>query len=225
MTLTLAIGYMPKSRGSDRDLMYMLQLSNKYDIAPAVFHASILNAQERGKAKCGKFAIELRQRAELSCVYMFSFQGKPLGQAELSNQSIDKLRRLPENFSGLHIRKREEPNSSEMRESSIRDLKFGLKGVSFKAHVVKKSDVRAVTSKDGNPLLVCSVTLSDGTGEIPLAIWNSQINTVYEGDLVEIRDARVRSFRGEIQLSLNRKTGALTVLQPAKKPLPQMTAN
>jgi len=44
--------------------------------------------------------------------------------------------------------------------------------------------------------------------------------------LVEIRDARVRSFRGEIQLSLNRKTGALTVLQPAKKSrVPQMTAN
>jgi ssDNA-binding replication factor A large subunit len=157
---------------------------------------------------------------------MFCFQGKPLGQAEIANQSIEKLKRLPENYAGLSFRKREEPNGSDMRESAIRDLKFGLKGVSFKAHVVKKSDVRAVTSKDGNPLLVCSVTLSDGTGEIPLAIWNNQINTVSEGDLVEIRDARVRSFRGEIQLSLNRKTGALTVLQPAKKSrLPQMAAN
>ena len=217
---------MPKSRGTDRDLLYMLQLANKYDIAPNIFHATMLNAQERGKAKCGKFTIELRQRGELCCVYMFSFQGKPLGQADISNHSIDKLRRLPENFSGLGFRKREELNKSQMRESTIRDLKFGLKGVSFKAHVVKKSDVRAVTSKDGNPLLVCSVTLSDGTGEIPLAIWNSQINTISEGDLVEIRDARVRSFRGEIQLSLNRKTGALTVLQPAKKtPVPPMTVN
>jgi nitrogenase subunit NifH len=203
----------------------MLQLAEKYDIAPAAFHASMVTAQERGKGKCGKFAIELRQHGDSSCVYMYSFQGKPLGQAEISNQSIEKLRRLPENFTGITSNHKRESNSSGLRESSIRDLKFGLKGVSFKAHVVKKSDVRAVTSKDGNPLLVCSVTLSDGTGEIPLAIWNNQINTVYEGDLVEIRDARVRSFRGEIQLSLNRKTGALTVLQPAKKPLPQITAN
>lgn len=218
---------MPKSRGTDRDLLYMLQLGAKYDIAPAVFHATMLNAQERGKAKCGKFAIELRQRGEFCCVYMFSFQGKPLGQAEIASQSIEKLKRLPENYDSSMMRKREErPSGTGMRESSIRDLKFGLKGVSFKAHVVKKSDVRAVTSKDGNPLLVCSVTLSDGTGEIPLAIWNSQINTVSEGDLVEIRDARVRSFRGEIQLSLNRKTGALTVLQPAKKArIPEMTAS
>jgi hypothetical protein len=195
----------------------MLQLAEKYDIAPQVFHAAMLNAQERGKGKCGKFSIELRQRGESSCVYMFSFHEKPFGQAEIANQSIEKLRRLPEQFSGLGIRKREDLKKSQARESTIRDLKFGLKGVSFKAHVVKKSDVRAVTSKDGNPLLVCSVTLSDGTGEIPLAIWNNQINTISEGDLVEIRDARVRSFRGEIQLSLNRKTGALNVLQPAKK--------
>lgn len=215
--MTIALRYLPKSRGTDRDLLYMLQLGEKYDIAPPVFHAAMLNAQERGKGKCGKFAIELRQRGEASCVYMFSFNGKPFGQAEIANQSVEKLRRLPEQFSGLGIRKREDPNKSVKRESSIRDLKFGLKGVSFKAHVVKKSDVRAVTSKDGNPLLVCSVTLSDGTGEIPLAIWNNQINTISEGDLVEIRDARVRSFRGEIQLSLNRKTGALNVLQPAKK--------
>jgi hypothetical protein len=197
----------------------MLQLAEKYDIAPPVFHASMLNAQERGKAKCGKFAIELRQRGASSCVYMFSHHDKPLGQAEIANQSVEKLRRLPEQFTGLGIRRREDQNRSMLKESSIRDLKFGLKGVSFKAHVVKKSDVRAVTSKDGNPLLVCSVTLSDGTGEIPLAIWNSQINTISEGDLVEIRDARVRSFRGEIQLSLNRKTGALTVLQSTKKPV------
>ena len=214
--MTIALRYLPKSRGTDRDLLYMLQLAEKYDIAPQVFHAAMLNAQERGKGKCGKFAIELRQRSVTSCVYMFSFHDKPFGQAEIANQSVEKLRRLPEQFNGLGIRKRE-VQKSEARESSIRDLKFGLKGVSFKAHVVKKSDVRAVTSKDGNPLLVCSVTLSDGTGEIPLAIWNNQINTISEGDLVEIRDARVRSFRGEIQLSLNRKTGALNVLQPAKK--------
>ena len=215
--MTIGLRYLPKSRGTDRDLLYMLQLAEKYDITPQVFHAAMLNAQERGKGKCGKFAIELRQREKTSCVYMFSFHDKPFGQAEIANQSVEKLRRLPEQFSGLGIRKREDPNKSKTRESSIRDLKFGFKGVSFKAHVVKKSDVRAVTSKDGNPLLVCSVTLSDGTGEIPIAIWNNQINTISEGDLVEIRDARVRSFRGEIQLSLNRKTGALNVLQPAKK--------
>jgi ssDNA-binding replication factor A large subunit len=34
---------------------------------------------------------------------------------------------------------------------------------------------------------------------------------------VQIQNARVRSFRGEIQLSLGRKNGVLTVLESADK--------
>lgn len=208
---------MPKSRGNDRDLNYMLQLAGKHDLTPEVFHACMINAQERGTAHVGKFTISLRERGDISSVYMFAHGGKPLGQAEIRSDSIEKLRRVPADFT-FSFSRRVEPQGPGPIERSIRDLKLGLKGVSFKAQVVKKSDVRAVTSRDGNPLLVCSVTLSDGTGEIPLAIWNNQINTISEGDLVQIHDARVRSFRGEIQLALNRKTGALTVLESARKP-------
>lgn len=85
-----------------------------------------------------------------------------------------------------------EPASSRKlnanKVSAIGNLRFGLSGVSFKASVIEKSQVRAVTSKDGNPLLVCDVTLSDGTGEIPLAIWNNQIGTVSRGDMVQIQN-------------------------------------
>ncbi len=180
----------------------------------------MVSARQRGSARSGKLSIEIRRRGADSSTYMFSFEGKPVAQAEIPDDSIEKLNRLPEEFLNLLQVNTSRGNSSKMNaheESSIGDLKFGLKGVSFKARVVKKSDVRAVTSKDGNPLLVCSVTLSDGTGEIPLAVWNNQISTISEGDLVQIHDARVRSFRGEIQLSLSRKTGTLTVLQPAAK--------
>jgi ssDNA-binding replication factor A large subunit len=59
--------------------------------------------------------------------------------------------------------------------------------------------------------------LSDGTGQIPLAVWNSQISEISEGDLVEVQNARVRNFRGEIQLALSRKAGVLRVLEPAGK--------
>jgi ssDNA-binding replication factor A large subunit len=143
---------------------------------------------------------------------MFSLKGRPLAQANLHNDSIRKLERLPEGFMQAN-----EPRSSKKLDantvSAIGNLRLGLSGVSFKASVVKKSQVRAVTSKDGNPLLVCDVTLSDGTGEIPLAVWNNQIETVSQGDVVQIQNARVRSYRGEIQLTLGRKTGLMTVLE------------
>jgi ssDNA-binding replication factor A large subunit len=147
---------------------------------------------------------------------MFSVKGQPLAQANIQNDSIRKLTRLPEEFS--HLLDDEKPSDSAKLDagskSAIGNLRYGLNAVSFKAQVVKKSEVRAVTSKDGTPLLVCDVTLSDGTGQIPLAVWNSQIGTISEGDLVQVQNAWLRSFRGERQLSL-RKTGLLTVLEPA----------
>jgi len=150
---------------------------------------------------------------------MFSVKGQPLAQADIQNDSIRKLKRLPDEYSSLLEPDQKRSDSSKLgavSESAIGSLRYGLNGISFKAHVVKKSETRAVTSKDGNPLLVCDVTLSDGTGQIPLAVWNSQIRTISEGDLVQIQNASVRSFRGEIQLSL-RRTGVLTVLEPASR--------
>jgi len=147
-----------------------------------------------------------------------------MAQAHIRNESIERLVKLPDELSGfleVDDKRRDLSKLDKRAESAISDLRYGLSGVSFKAHVIKKSEVRAVTSKDGNPLLVCSVTLSDGTGAIPLTIWNSQINAISEGDLVQVQNAKVGSFRGEIQLSLSRKTGVLSVLVPANKELAQ----
>ena len=210
---------MPKTRGLDRDLVYLLQLARKHNLTTPALYSAMLSARERGNARCGKFSIELRNRGENSSTYMFSVDGKPLAQAKIPNDSINKLKRLPDELSDFDRDRNDDSKQVNAQgERPISGLRFGLRGVSFKAQVVKKSEVRAVTSKDGNPLLVCSVTLSDGTGEIPLAVWNNQIATISQGDLVQVQDARVGSFRGEKQLSLNRKTGALRVLQSAAKP-------
>jgi ssDNA-binding replication factor A large subunit len=148
---------------------------------------------------------------------MFSLRGKVLAQANIQDAAIRKLMRPPEGFSGLpDTNKRTGSKRLDANTvSAIGSLRFGLSGVSFKARVVKKAEVRAVTSRDGNSFLVCDVTLSDGTGEIPLGVWNSQIGTVSLGDTIQIHNAKVRSFRGQLQLSLGRKTGLMTVLERA----------
>ena len=152
-------------------------------------------------------------------MYMFSVDGKPVAQADIPDYSVEKLKNPPEEFSGCmdHIMDREEPRLDANGERRIGDLRLGLRDVCFKAVVAKKSIVRAVTSRYGAPLLVCSVTLSDGTGEIPLTIWNNQTGTIFEGDQVQVHDAKVRNYRGEMQLSLSRKVGGLTVLESGLK--------
>ena len=160
----------------------------------------------------------MRRHGSVSSTYMFSVEGVWLAQADIPNDSVEMLRNPPERFSRyIDVIQEHEANRLDAKgERSISDLRLGWKNVCFKAVVVKKSEVRAVTSRDGIPLLVCSVTLSDGTGEIPLSIWNNQIGTISKGDRVEVHDAIVRNFRGQIQLSL-KKTGRLTILEGAKK--------
>jgi hypothetical protein len=194
-----------------------MKFARKHDVTTSNFHDSLLVAHKHGYAQCGTILIKLRSRGEKCSTYMFSLRGKVLAQANIQDAAIRKLMRPPEGFSGL-------PDTSKRTGSkrldantvsAIGSLRFGLSGVSFKARVVKKAEVRAVTSRDGNSFLVCDVTLSDGTGEIPLGVWNSQIGTVSLGDTIQIHNAKVRSFRGQLQLSLGRKTGLMTVLERA----------
>jgi replication factor A1 len=157
---------------------------------------------------------------------MFSVGRGWIAQSDISDDSVEKLRNPPAQLSA-YIRLVQERGDSNKLDATgvkrIRDLRVGLRNVSLTAVVVRKSEVRAVTSRDGIPLLVCSATLSDGTGEIPLSVWNNQIGAVAEGDRIEVHGARVRSFRGQIQLSLG-KTSSLTVLKKAKKEKVSITA-
>ena len=198
----------------------MLQLAQKHSLSLKAFHDSLMAAERKGKAQCRGLKIEIRSRAETSSTYMFSLEDEPFAQATIRTSSVRKLVKLPQEYSNFL---EEDENRLERNRNGgliprdIGNMRVGQGGLSFKAHVVRKSEVRAVTTRDGTPLLVCSITLSDGTGQIPLAVWNSQINEISEGDLVEVQNARVRNFRGEIQLALSRKAGILRVLEPAVK--------
>ena len=194
----------------------MLQLARKYNLSLKSFHDSLIAAERRGKAQCKNLKIEIRSRGDISSTYMFSVEGEPLAQAMIRAASVRKLKKVPAEYSSFLQREDRRLGEAGL-QSDIGKMRVGQGGLSFKAHVVRKSEVRAVTTRDGTPLLVCSITLSDGTGQIPLAVWNSQISEISEGDLVEVQNARVRNFRGEIQLALSRKAGVLRVLEPAGK--------
>jgi len=149
-------------------------------------------------------------------MYMFSVDDKPVAQADIRDYSVEKLKNPPEEFLSRmdHVMRLDSNKLDANGERRIGDLRLGSKNVCFKAVVSKKSIVKAVTSRYGVPLRVCSVTLSDETGEIPLTLWNNQIETIFEGDRVQIHNAKVKSYRGETRLWLNRKAGGLTVIEP-----------
>ncbi|MCD6403231.1 MAG: DNA-binding protein [Candidatus Aenigmarchaeota archaeon] len=93
----------------------------------------------------------------------------------------------------------------------IKDLRIGQNVDYLRAKVIDKEEKRQVMSKFGRALSVANVLLEDETGNIKLTLWGKDIDRVKEGDTVEIKDAYVKEFRGEKQLTLGRK-GSMEVV-------------
>jgi len=215
----MPIGAKRTHRGTDRDFAYLVRLTAKYSLNPAALHRALTEARTNGKAKCGCLSIEQRERKDHSLCFMFSKDGGPVGQAVLAESSIAKLKEAPQELKrGIPSESRRSAADAQGKgESRIADLQIGLRHVTVKAKITEKSEIRAVYSRDGSPLAICVATLSDGTGQIRLPLWNRQIDAVAKNDTVVIRDATVRNFRGEMQLSLPWKTGTISTLNAADR--------
>lgn len=212
--MPVAMRSLAKGRGADRDLLYLLVLAKKYDLEPTALYHALLKARDSKNATCGPLSIELRARGDNTLSFMFSHGNTSVAQAAISEVSLAKLRNVPQEFRRLlnNQDRQSTANDSAELERRIADLQIGLKHVSLKARVTDKSEVRAVESRNGLPLIVCVATLSDGTGQIRLPLWNRQIDSVAKNDTVVVRDAVVKNFRGEMQLSLPWRTGSISTV-------------
>lgn len=212
-----ALRSLASERGSDRDFVYLLILARKYGLEPTSLHDALVKARDRKEASCGSLSIELRERRDNICRFMFSESNGPVAQAAVSDASLAKLQNVPQELKILlkNQGRKSSVSGQAKSERPIADLQIGLKHVSLRARVTDKSEVRAVESRDGSPLVLCVATLSDGTGEIQMPLWNKQIDSVAKNDTVVVRDATVKNFRGKMQLSLPWKTGSISALSSA----------
>jgi len=216
--ITSSLRSLADERDSDRDFIYLLMLARKYDLEPVALHNALIKAGQSEKSTCGSLSIESRTMKDDTYCFMFSQNDRAVAQTAISKNSVAKLRQLPQELRQL-LKDRDQrprPTDDSEKERRIADLQIGLKHVNLKAKVIGKSKIRAVQSRDGLPLLVCSATLSDGTGRIQLPLWNRQIRSVAKNDTVMVREATVRNFRGEMQLSIPRKNGSISIVDSAE---------
>jgi len=189
-------------------------LARKYDLEPIALHNALVEARGSKKSTCGSLSIESRELEENTFSFMFSQNNRAVAQTAISKYSLAKLREVPLELTRLLKDRNRRSMATDCGESErrIADLRVGFRHVNLRARVIDKSEIRAVESRDGLPLVVCSATLSDGTGQIRLPLWNSQIDSVAKNDTVAIREATVGHFMGEMQLSIPRKTGTISIV-------------
>jgi replication factor A1 len=88
-----------------------------------------------------------------------------------------------------------------------------MKKINLKAEVLEASEPKIVNTQYGSRVKVTDLWVADETGKVKLCLWGEQESLPSVGDMVQIKGASVRTFKGDNLLSLGRY-GTLSVLQP-----------
>ena len=194
-------------------LLYLIGLSRKYGLDTRKFLMSFPDAWAHERSSQNGISIQLRQKTENNCVFLVTQDQKVVAQLHLSQNLLRYLPEVdPASFPSIGFAPSSGMETSETSGLEIKDIDARVRCVNLKAKVVGKSIPRYVFSRFGDALTLSTATISDGTGSIRMSLWNAEIDRVSIGDTVQINNGRVRTFRGELQVSLGRK-GRLQVVE------------
>ena len=183
---------------------YLVRLSKKYEIETSKFLKCVHGAWTKGEAYCDDVSIRRRQTTEDSATLLMTQDRRIIAQVRLNSRVLSYLVRpeiLTLRFEGYSA---PNPKASQTEDLQIKDLNSETKRFNLNAKVTEKSSPRTILSRWGNALLLSTVTITDPSGTIKLPLWNDQIGMVSIGDLLRIENGRVKRFRGELQVKLDR---------------------
>ena len=180
---------------------YLALMAIRQNLDPNEFFNCILEAWDRGRSKCEAVMIACLERREDSAVFLFTLGSDVLAQFPIGTEILKGKNVLEEYVARVAVRIQPARKDVPLK---IKDLRPKMTGVDLRAKVVEISEPRVVETFSGAIGVVSNVLIADETGSITMSLWNRQINLVSEGDSIEIKNARVDRFRGELQLKLPR---------------------
>lgn len=189
-------------------------ISGKYGIDSSEFFDSFVDAWKNQESICGSLWIKCRKRTKDSAVFLITSGYRVVAQLSMPKRILRYTNPLREFTRSLGKPSVEEAKVSRLR---IRDLRPGMKRINLRARVLEIPKPRLVFTKFGTQAYVANALVTDETGAIKLSLWNQQINEVSVGDVVQIENAHVATFRGEPQLRMGRH-GKLSVVEDTDLP-------
>ena len=192
------------SKVQNKDLIYLATISNKYDMDPSELLNSIRIALNRGKYSSGRLEVHHRGSINKQSIFLIQLESEVVAQLRLADKFVLDIERNREALQD--VKRFLKPKEREKQGRTIGELQIGSKQICLTAKVIEKTPTRKVLSRLGNPLLISTITISDGTGSIKIPLWNKQIDEIAVGDTIQIENGKVKSFRGERQLTLSPKS-------------------
>jgi replication factor A1 len=191
---------------------YLAFLSVKYEVNPEKFLHALRLAKEHKKSRCSKLSVQCRGKTKNKFIYLIKRESEVIAQFPIDEEFLLNRSNQLGNFMETHtIRRHLSKKARTATANFVKDLRTGMNHVNLKAKISEVAEPKHVFTRYGNHASVAKALIADETGTIRLCLWNGQIASVSAGDTVQIKNARVASFRGERHMSLGKKEQSLTL--------------
>ena len=198
---------------------YLAFLSIKYEVDPDRFFYALITAGENQKSTCGNLSIKCRDKPQDKTVFLITKGPKVVAQFPIPKEFLLERSNPIKNLRRTDLLRRYLIKKAKRRPHPlhIRDLRPGMKQINLKARVLEIPKPKLVFTRFCNYSSVTNALIGDETGTIKLCLWNEQISSISEGDIIQIVNAHTSVFRGEQQLRIG-KSGRLNVIEEAEFP-------
>lgn len=182
---------------------FLVRVSKKYEIETFKFLKCIHSAWTKGECSLGGVTVRRRQRTGDLAILLITQDKRIIAQIKLTSSLLEHIVEpeiLNLRFEGYSPTRM----TPQVEDLNIKDLNSETKRFNLDATVTEKSPTRTIVSKWGNMLALSTATITDQTGTIKLPLWKDQTKTISVGDLLHIENARLKRFRGELQIRVDR---------------------
>jgi len=190
-------------------LEYLAEISVKHMIDSDEFFEKIVDAWENRKSKCKELTIECRVKTRRNAVFLITTDYTVVAQFPIPEYLLKEATPLKE-FAYIIEREKlaliKKRSESAIRYFKIKDLRAGMKRINLKARVLAVSKPQLALTRYNDYVMFANATLTDETGTIKLTLWNSRTKMFSINDIIEIENANVAAYRGELQLRMRRNS-------------------
>jgi replication factor A1 len=198
---------------------YLAFLSIKYEVNPEKFLHALRSAEKHNRSRCDKLSVQCRGKTKNRFIFLIKRESEVLAQFPVDEEFLLNRSNQLGNFTETDkIRRYLTKKDRTTTANFIKDLRTGMHHVNLKAKILEVAEPKHVVTRYGNHACVAKALIADETGTIKLCLWNGQIASVSAGDIVQIENAQVSSFRGEKHMTLGKK-GTLSNIENFKTPV------
>ena len=193
---------------------YLAFLSIKNEIDPDKLFYALISAWENRESTCGDLLIACRKKMRNKTIFLVTRGHKVIAQFPIPNNFLLKETNPIAHSRNTDLIRRYLFKKANRRSHSLHvaDLRTGMKQINLRAKVLEIPKPKCVFTRFGNYAAVTNALIADETGNTKLCLWNEQISSISEGDIIQIENARTSMFKGEQQLRIT-KNGKLSVIE------------